>query len=165
MQKSEKYFIPPHIFPALREAILLNSYGQEAPFIQNSDIVEGRLEITIHGFGEAFDKACELAGLAENNYCVIIAPPIHEKSQHQGVVGEHYAFRARLYHSGVSFHDEYGASYIHRLTDFNGNEYTWYSKFKPHPGVYAVTCTIKAHIEYDGVCQTQITRAKLEEEK
>lgn len=164
MLHSEIFDIPAYVVPAFREVIPLNKRDGEGDcFIQTFDTINDYTSARIIGIGKTFYVACEMAEEAlEGKNPILLPPPCRQRdSQHVGTPGESITFDGYFYHAGVWIHPEYGASFIYRIEDSAGNEFTWYTKTKVSPRIYSIKGTIKGHAEYDFVKQTQLTRVKV----
>ena len=81
------------------------------------------------------------------------------KSQHVGSVGDKIRFIAKP-ECLFSADSVYGYYYIYRMC-VNGNEFIWKTTKQLQNNVSLdITATIKAHSEYNGIKQTEITRAR-----
>lgn len=84
-------------------------------------------------------------------------------SQHVGVVGERLRGLELTVVSNRGFSGQFGDSVLYKMRDAAGNVFTW---FKSGDGImdvgntYILDATVKAHTSYQGVLETQLTRAK-----
>lgn len=84
-------------------------------------------------------------------------------SKHQGTVGQRITIRAK-YARSFSFDSYFGTVNVHKFTDEAGNIYTWktQSGLDLDPGSQVeLTGTVKAHSEYKGEKQTELSRCKI----
>jgi hypothetical protein len=82
-------------------------------------------------------------------------------SNYIGTVGEKIKFTGTIKYIS-SFDTQYGITRIYRITDTNGNIYTWFASTSVNDAENAtITGTIKAHDEYKGTKQTVLTRCKV----
>jgi hypothetical protein len=88
------------------------------------------------------------------------------KSNHQGNINE--KLNLTLTHTKINqFEGVYGTTYIHTFEDVKGNVYIWKTgswSVKPEQvgKSYSIKGTVKAHTEWNGLKQTELTRCKLE---
>lgn len=61
----------------------------------------------------------------------------------------------------TSWEGAYGITRVYKITDTNGNVFTWKTNNTIGNTAKTVTGTVKAHTEYRGVKQTEITRCKV----
>jgi hypothetical protein len=84
-------------------------------------------------------------------------------SHHVGVVGERLRGLELTVLSNRGFSGQFGDSVLYKMRDEAGNVFTW---FKSGDGImdvgntYILDATVKAHTSYQGVLETQLTRAK-----
>jgi hypothetical protein len=85
-----------------------------------------------------------------------------EASQHVGNVGDRTIFIDLTVERIFDNDTLYGVSFQHIFHDATGNIYTWRtSSYRLEEGcTYTLLGTIKAHTEYKGVAQTELTRCK-----
>lgn len=63
----------------------------------------------------------------------------------------------------TSWENDYGYTYIYRITDDKNNVYTWKtSNCLGENSVKSLTGTVKTHTEYRGIKQTELTRCRVE---
>lgn len=89
-----------------------------------------------------------------------------EVSRHIGAVGERLKGLKVRCESARGFDGAYGTSILYKLVDGSGNVLSWFSSggADMDPGQeYTLDATVKAHAEYRGVAETQLTRAKVKE--
>lgn len=88
------------------------------------------------------------------------------RSKHVGEVGKRVSFVPAEVKCVTSWETMYGETSIYKMTDVDGNVFTW----KTSGGIYEgprqvavkITGTVKEHKEYRGVKQTELTRCKVE---
>jgi hypothetical protein len=82
-------------------------------------------------------------------------------STHQGVIGERWIFPALTVTRADPVDGDWGLAYRVRLTDRDGNLFTWRASTFPYePGdVLDLVATVKAHDEWRGGKETALTRA------
>lgn len=61
----------------------------------------------------------------------------------------------------TSWETEYGTTRIYKITDNTGNVFTWKTGTFLEEGIKTITGTIKAHNEFRGVKQTELTRCRV----
>lgn len=86
-------------------------------------------------------------------------------SQHVGAVGDRIELTVTV-EKIHEFEGSYGVVGIHKMTDENGNDITWFASGKnwlDDDGVktYRIAATVKNHGEYNGRLQTLVTRVKV----
>ena len=56
-----------------------------------------------------------------------------------------------------------GTTILYKLKDIEGNDYSWFASNSIFESskTYIIKATVKAHNEYNGVKETQLTRAKI----
>jgi hypothetical protein len=89
-----------------------------------------------------------------------------ETSRHLFAVGERIKDLRVTCMSNRSIHGTYGLTIIYKLQDDRGNVFSWFSSGGANLEVgrtYKVDATVKGHGEYNGVAETQLTRAKVKE--
>ena len=86
-----------------------------------------------------------------------------EISKHVGNIGERISFSAKDVRCLTSWEGQFGTTYVYKLIDVDGNEFTWKtSKYiEPGPNTIKVTGTVKEHSSFRGVNQTELTRCKI----
>lgn len=85
---------------------------------------------------------------------------VEANSQHVGVVGSKVSFKANTLVCVTGWETEYGYMHVYKMIDENGNVYTWKTT-KSLPDTtdgLLVTGTVKAHNEFRGIKQTELTR-------
>ena len=89
---------------------------------------------------------------------------INAKSAFQGQVGDKISIEISDAQIVTSWSTQWGTTYIYKFVDVNGNVFTWKTSGgfdldkKP---IKNITGTVKAHNEYRGVQQTELTRCKV----
>jgi hypothetical protein len=84
-------------------------------------------------------------------------------SKHVGMVGERLRNLELTVLSNRGRSTKFGDSILYKMRDADGNVFTW---FKSGDGImdvgntYILDATVKAHTNYQGVLETQLTRAK-----
>lgn len=102
----------------------------------------------------AYDKAME----RERQ---IISEKENEKnSEYVGNVGDRVTIEIADHKVITSWETEWGMTMIHKITDTNGNIYTWKTSKGIDDKIKKIVGTIKDHIEYYGAKQTVITRCR-----
>ena len=61
----------------------------------------------------------------------------------------------------TSWETEYGMTVIHKIVDVDGNVYTWKISKAIDEKAKKIIGTVKAHNEYNGIKQTELTRCKI----
>jgi hypothetical protein len=87
--------------------------------------------------------------------------PAEEKpvSQHLGTVGERMMFRNLRCVTIREMEGAYGRFWLTKLEDADGNRLVWFASRALEEGqLYSGKATVKAHNEWKGVAETQITR-------
>ena len=108
----------------------------------------------------AFDK--EMKRIADEEARRAAKSAERASSSFVGEVGDKVSFRAADAQYVTSFENQYGMTHLFKMLDEDGNVFVWYASRMSdmRPGMN-VSGTIKAHKEYDGVCQTVLTRCKI----
>jgi hypothetical protein len=89
-----------------------------------------------------------------------------EKSEHYGVVGNRYKdIEVKSINLVTSWEGQFGYTYIYKIVTADDFVLTWktgnYLYFENGEKFSSITFTVKAHSEYRGQNQTEITRAKV----
>lgn len=87
-------------------------------------------------------------------------------SRHIGKVGERLKDLQVTCLGNRSIQGSYGLTIIYKLRDDRGNVFSWFSSGGADMDVgrtYRLDATVKGHGEYNGVAETQLTRAKVKE--
>lgn len=85
-----------------------------------------------------------------------------QASQYVGEVGQRLTISLSSFACVSSFDTMYGTTWLYKMTDNDGNVYTWFAS-NPVPDddkVTSIVGTVKKHEEYNGVRQTILTRCK-----
>ena len=85
-------------------------------------------------------------------------------SAHQGVVGERLGGISLTVLSNRGFSGAYGDTILYKMKDEKGNMFSWFASgnVSMETGkTYRLDATVKAHSEYNGVKETQLTRGKV----
>ena len=89
------------------------------------------------------------------------AHPDTNSSHFVGTVGEKISFDIESFKCVYSYEAFRGTTYIYRILDTDGNTYIW-KTMKPYSyNSGNLSGTVKAHNEYRGVKQTELTRCKI----
>ena len=82
-------------------------------------------------------------------------------SKHIGNVGERLNIFVKSCNVVTSWETEYGTTYIYKFIDVDNNIYTWKTTKVFGDNVTSLGGTVKAHNDYKGVKQTELTRCKV----
>lgn len=84
-------------------------------------------------------------------------------SRHVGNVGQRFTFNTSTFELLTSWQTDFGTTYLYKITDEAGNVLVWKSsKWIEEPdAVKTVIGTVKAHSEFNGIQQTELTRCKV----
>lgn len=82
-------------------------------------------------------------------------------SKYVGEVGDRIEIEVESMDCVTSWETMYGVTLIYKIVDVKGNVYTWKTSKYICEKVDKVKGTVKAHTEYRGVKQTEITRCKV----
>ena len=83
-------------------------------------------------------------------------------SKYVGEVGERITFEVKALYCATSYPTAWGTTCIYKMTDEQGNVFVWKtSKILLHEEAHLMTGTVKAHSEYGGEKQTELTRCKV----
>ena len=85
-------------------------------------------------------------------------------SEYVGEVGKRITFEVKTIYCVTSYETEWGTTCIYKMTDEHGNIFIWKtSKYLSHEETHGalMTGTVKAHSEYSGERQTELTRCKV----
>jgi len=77
-----------------------------------------------------------------------------------GAVGEKITITASVRATGT-FETQYGITHVYTMTDASGNVLVWKTGTRIDEGTMTITGTVKAHSEYRGARQTELTRCKV----
>ena len=83
------------------------------------------------------------------------------KTEYFGNVGDKVALKVKLLHT-TSFDTVWGTTFVYTFADTNGHQFVWKTScyLEPEATEFTLRATIKAHSEYRGVRQTELTRCK-----
>lgn len=81
-------------------------------------------------------------------------------SEYVGNVGDRITVSVLDYKAVTGWETEWGYTVIYKITDTDGNVYTWKTVAYIPDGCQSITGTVKAHTEYNGTKQTELTRCK-----
>lgn len=85
-----------------------------------------------------------------------------KNSIHIGNVGDRLEIKVDHFECVTSWDTMYGVTRIYKIVDTNGNVYTWKtSNYIEEETIDVVKGTVKAHNEYRGTKQTELTRCKV----
>ena len=89
-----------------------------------------------------------------------------QKSNHVGSVGERITITNAKLTLLTSWNSQFGYTYMYKLTDAQGNIFTWktgkwLSNTDDLPETITIKGTVKAHSEFRGVKQTELTRCSV----
>lgn len=84
-----------------------------------------------------------------------------KNSEYVGSIGDRVTIEMVDHKIVTSWETEWGTTVIHKITDVNGNVFTWKTSKGIGEEAKKITGTIKAHTEYNGAKQTEITRCKV----
>ena len=112
----------------------------------------------------AYDRNLEVEAEKAEREARALAEP--EKSGYVGEIGKRVSFVPKEVKCVTSWKTMYGYTSIYKMTDVDGNVFTW----KTSGDIYEndqrvavkITGTVKEHKEYRGVKQTELTRCKVE---
>jgi len=114
----------------------------------------------------AFDRNLEIeAEKAEREAAQRLAA---ERSDYVGEVGKRVSFVPAEIKCITSWDTMYGTTWVYKLVDESGNEFTWKTSSVNNPigcddkKITKVTGTVKEHKEYRGIKQTELTRCRFE---
>lgn len=83
-------------------------------------------------------------------------------SDYVGTIGDRVEVEVKSFQCVTSWETDYGITRIYTFTDDAGNIYTWKtSNFVDEESANKIKGTIKAHKEYRGVKQTELTRCRV----
>ena len=83
-----------------------------------------------------------------------------KQSVHVGSIGERINIEIANWNVLTSWQTQYGITYVYKIVDINNNVYTWKSNTSLADSTKKIVATIKAHNEYNGILQTEITRCR-----
>ena len=82
------------------------------------------------------------------------------KSEHLGKVGDRITIVISDCKVITSWETQYGTTVIFKITDESGNVFTWKTSKGIDDRIKKISATVKSHIEYNGIKQTEITRCR-----
>lgn len=84
-------------------------------------------------------------------------------SRHVGNIKDKVTVKVRLVTCVTSWETQYGTTRIYKIIGMDGNVYTWKTAkiIGDVPGNMQITGTIKAHTEFRGIKQTELTRCQI----
>lgn len=82
-------------------------------------------------------------------------------SQHIGNIKDRITIEIQDSKIVTSWETEYGMTVIHKIVDVDGNVYTWKISKAIDEKAKKIIGTVKAHNEYNGIKQTELTRCKI----
>ena len=84
----------------------------------------------------------------------------NKKSEHVGNIGDRITILIADSNMITSWETQYGRTAIFKITDENGNVFTWKTSGGISEDTKKVVATVKSHNEYNGTKQTEITRCR-----
>lgn len=84
-----------------------------------------------------------------------------EKSNYVGKVGERITVEVTSFKLLTSWENNWGFTRLYKIVDATGNVYVWKTSNNIEEDVVKIVGTIKAHNEFRGVKQTELTRCKV----
>lgn len=129
-----------------------------------SDYMTNLAQIGQNGF--ATDKSAGYAAsginafLKEKEEAIKVAARREQSGVHVGVVGGKLVNWEVEKVSSAGFDTEYGYTFFHRFVDKSGNVLVWRTTTELDNGKYLLSGTVKAHDEFKGEKQTNMTRCK-----
>lgn len=82
-------------------------------------------------------------------------------SQHIGNIKDRITVEIQNSKIVTSWETEFGVTVIHKIVDIDGNVYTWKTSKAIDENAKKIVGTVKAHNEYNGVKQTELTRCRI----
>lgn len=82
-------------------------------------------------------------------------------SKHVGTVGNRITIDVKEAVCLTSWENDFGVTFIYKFVDNNNNIYTWKTSKVLNDDIKGLTGTIKAHNDYKGIKQTELTRCKI----
>lgn len=143
---------------------LFNEADDSSDFIHNLKVIFsgdytrakffGYIAGLVPAYAKAVNKQQELAKATEDA----------KKSKYQGNIGDRIEVDVASAQIVTSWGTQWGMTYIYKFTDIHNNVYTWktsnwYDLDKDV--IKTIKATIKAHNEYRGTEQTELTRCKI----
>lgn len=83
------------------------------------------------------------------------------KSTFIGNIGERIKINVESIECVASWDTMYGCTFLYKMTDANGNVYTWKTGKNVENTESTIVGTIKSHNEFRGIKQTELTRCKI----
>lgn len=151
-----------------RQWILDNLTGELNEYKNNLKVVASRKGLATRDFG----IAASAISFVERELGIIAEQQKQRESksnEHISAVGQRIASDLTLISVREIGRDAYtrwdaGISYLYKFEDAAGNSFSWFSSNKhdlTNGQTYKVTGTVKAHKEYKGRNETQLTRCKI----
>lgn len=81
-------------------------------------------------------------------------------SEYIGEVGQRVKVEVKAFICAASWESVYGTQFLYKMMDAAGNTFTWKTS-KYIEGASGIVGTVKAHTEYNGMKQTELTRCKV----
>lgn len=133
---------------------------ENSEYMHNLKTVCSAIYVTFENFGilasliPAYNRAMEREQRieAERN--------ADKKSEHIGKIGERITILISDCRVITSWETQYGITAIFKITDENGNVFTWKTSGGLSEGTKKISATVKSHNEYNGIKQTEITRCR-----
>lgn len=82
-------------------------------------------------------------------------------SEYVGEVGKRVSLNVKECKVITGWETQFGYTCIYKITDFDGNVFTWKTTSYIEDGAATITGTVKAHSVYNGVKQTELQRCKV----
>ena len=82
-------------------------------------------------------------------------------SQHIGNIKDRITIDMQYFKIVTSWETDWGVTVIYKILDISGNVYTWKTSKAIDENTKKIIGTVKAHNEYNGVKQTELTRCKI----
>lgn len=82
-------------------------------------------------------------------------------SQHIGNIKDRITIDMQDFKIVTSWETDWGVTVIYKILDINGNVYTWKTSKAIDENAKKIIGTVKAHNEYNGIKQTELTRCKI----
>lgn len=142
----------------------LMSIPADTEYLNNLTILCSKEAITVKHFGyvvsliPTYFKAMEKE--EERKAREARKAQAQKTSQYVGTVGDKVEMTVKNFRLLTSFETMYGVSFIYGWEDEDGNQYTWKTS-NSFDSATTIKGTIKAHTEYRGVKQTEMTRCKV----
>ena len=151
------------------EAVLDNDYLRNLHIICSEDYTESRNFGMLVSLTTAYAHFIEKREYENKRAEMLKARREAEAiSEYQGEVGQRLTFKCESFTLVTTIDSIYGTSWLYKITDTEGNIYTWFSSNHvdlDNGKVVQVTGTVKKHEEYRGAKQTNLTRCKLVQEE